>query len=137
VNFNGNSKTTVFNPAAGSPPVTDPYAGSASNWTTSDTSGAAPPTNCIPVTTTGQGKNKVTTGGCTSSTLTPGNYPSGINFNTNSFSAYTMQAGTYYLGGDFVFSANNVTVSGTGVTLVLTGNSKIDIGLTSNAQNAT
>jgi hypothetical protein len=108
--LNGNSKSTIFNPSTGDPPVADPYKTAAASWSTS---GGANQTNCQ-------------TGGSTcTTTLVPGTYANGITLGGSNNATYTMTPGIYYLGGNgFSIQTNHTTVTGTGgVTLVLTGSS--------------
>ena len=123
IDLNGNSKSTIFNPTTGDPPVTDPYASTATSW---PTSGGTNQTNCGPVPKHG------TAPPCPPTTpLSPGTYASGIELPTTG-ATYTMSPGIYYLGGNFNITGNNITLNGTGVTIVFTGNSVITL----NGQNS-
>jgi Flp pilus assembly protein TadG len=126
ISLHGNSKTTIFNPTTGDPPVSDPYASDAASW---PRSGGTSQTNCAP--------RQGNTGGCSSATLLPGSYASGITF-SNAFAAYTMSPGVYYVsGGDFTLSGNNTTVTGTGVTIVITDNHRINVTGNNSSLNLT
>jgi Flp pilus assembly protein TadG len=121
INLSGNAKSTIFNPTTGDPPVTDPYAAAAASW---PTSGGTTQTNCPPVPKHG------TAPPCTA-TLSPGTYATGIELPITG-TTYTMSAGIYYVGGNFNITGNNITLNGTGVTIVLTGNNVFTL----NGQNS-
>jgi Flp pilus assembly protein TadG len=106
--LSGNSKSTIFNPTTGDPPVPDPYASDAASW---PKTGGAPQTNCPP-------QPKKGSSPCTSP-LSPGTYANGIELPTTG-TTYTMNPGIYYLGGNFNITGNNITLNGAGVTIVLT-----------------
>ena len=56
-------------------------------------------------------------------TLNPGYYPSGINFNGGTYTA-TLQPGVYYMGGS-VNVGTGVTIAGTNVTIYMAGSSQL------------
>jgi hypothetical protein len=63
-------------------------------------------------------------------TLHPGTYASGINFNSGTYTV-TLNPGLYYINGGFNINSN-VTITGTGVTLYMTGGSNINSAATWN-----
>ena len=108
------------------PLVTDPYATAASSW---------------PATCTGGSCNTQTVPTNGTYTLQPGVYPSGMTLDgtscttgkkgttcdTSNSVTYTMQPGVYYLGGSLNVPSNSITLNGTGVTIVLTGNNVVNV----------
>jgi Flp pilus assembly protein TadG len=91
--------------------ILDPYSTAATSW---PQIGGTAQDNCTP--------NSAT---CTSP-LSPGTYAGGISFGHNfNNQSFTMQPGIYYLSGDLNIDANNFTLTGTNVTIVLLGNSGI------------
>jgi len=63
-------------------------------------------------------------------TLDPGTYTNGINFNSGTYTV-NLNPGLYYINGGFNINSN-VTITGTGVTLYLTGGSNINSAATWN-----
>ncbi len=62
-----------------------------------------------------------------STTLYPGYYPNGINFNSGGGGyTVTLSPGVYYMGGG-VNIGSNVTIKGTGVTIYMGGNSQLNM----------
>ena len=110
VSVSGNLRTTI-SATSGDPPLSDPYASDATTWPSTCTS--CTKTVCVP------------TGSPKTCTLMPGNYgSSGINLSVNN-ATYTMSPGVYYSSGNLVLGGNNMALNGTGVTIVLNGNSTI------------
>jgi len=74
--------------------------------------------------------NTSTIGGTT--TLQPGYYTSGINFNSGPYTV-TLQPGLYYLSGGMNVNSN-VTIQGSGVTLFFPSGSSVNINSTADLQ---
>jgi len=68
-----------------------------------------------------KGSSKTVSG----TTLSPGNYAAGWNFDNNT--TITLQPGVYYVGTELK-TKNNVTINGTGVTIIIDGDYAMDFG---------
>lgn len=108
-----------ISPAAktGAPPVADPYAAEITAGT-------------LTVPSKGTTQDISTVSGTT--TLSPGYYPNGINFNGSGYTV-TLSPGVYYMGGSI--NVGGITLTGTGVTIYmasggLTMNSAATVSLT-------
>jgi hypothetical protein len=124
--LNGNSKTTLFNPSSGNPPVPDPYASEAAAWPQSPSTwppptcaGCAAPSN-PPKCQKAAGHNP----GVTAVTLTPGIYAdlSSIigNVGTSTPCTITMNAGSYQFTNGLNITGANITVNvGAGSTIIV------------------
>jgi Flp pilus assembly protein TadG len=105
----GHCSTT---PTTGNQSILDPYASDASSLWNATCQGGSCANQTVPT-------------GCSSCQLNPGVFPSGMTLAQNV--SYTMAPGVYYLQGDLSLPGNGTTLTGNGVTLVISGNHSIQV----------